>query len=241
MGFNFDFSSLNLSNVALDAITDKKEREFVQNARIKHKPVMYRNALKAANQIDPNEDYFFLVSGSFVFGDFIEALCDVHKLKPKKILVSTLGMNQENVDSLVNLVDYLDVGEVQLIVSSYFYGVERRPGKLIGYMMHEFRGKPISVSICGSHTKLCLFEDSACGNIVMAGSANLSSSSNLEQFSFSHDNEVFKFCKKMFSGIAKDFIIFDGSTGKARFEQKGQRGHSLADKVEEYIREERGL
>lgn len=237
MDFKFDFSSLDMSG-GFGSIQEKKEREFVKHAKIKHRPVMYENALAMAKQIDPSENYFAVVSGSFIFGDFIEAMCDVHDLQPEEIIISTLGMNSDNVDSIVNLVDYLGVGHVRLIVSNYFYSMERRPGKLIQYMMQEFKGKPISVAICASHTKLCLMQGTRYGNIVMAGSANLSSSDNLEQFSYTHDDGVFQFCKRICGGILRSWEIYDGATDKSRFEHKGLQGKTLASKVNEWIEED---
>lgn len=165
-------------------------------------------------------------------GDFIEALCDIHRLRPRRVLITTLGLNQNNVDSLVNLVDYLGAKEVGLVVSTYFYGTEKT--KLLPYMMEEFAGRPISVAVCASHTKICLMDSESAGKIVMFGSANLSSSDNLEEFALIHDGEVFAFCEQLITGVLRDFKIYDGLTRKARFEQKGNRSNKMFEKAIEY-------
>lgn len=231
-GISFDFSSLTFHPEDMPAFSDKKEKEFIRKAKIRHKPIIYKNALDMAQAMDIREEYFCLVSGSFIYGDFIEALCDIHRLRPRRVLITTLGLNQNNVDSLVNLVDYLGAKEVGLVVSTYFYDTEKT--KLLPYMMEEFAGRPMSVAVCASHTKICLIDSESAGKIVMFGSANLSSSDNLEEFALIHDGEVFAFCEQLITGVLRDFKIYDGLTRKARFEQKGNRSNKMFEKAIEY-------
>jgi len=234
----FDFSSLTFSRPESLSFSNKKERDFIAKARIRHAPVLYKHAKELVGNIDPDQDYFFLVPGSFIYGDFLEALCDTHQIRAKRIVISTLGMNRNNVDSLVNLVRFLNVGEIGLIVSTYFYSLER--WKLIPYMIQEFAGEPISVSVCASHTKMCLIErEDEKENIVMYGSANLSSSNNLEEFALIHDAGVFQFCNRLLSGVLRDFTVYDGRTRKARFEFDGENtGKKMTEKAEEYLMRE---
>jgi hypothetical protein len=211
-----DFSSLDFD---LDSIMphDSKEdieKEFIREARLNFEPVCFENAVKAAECIDINKDYFALVSGKFIFGDFIEALLYQKQLKPKRMYITTLGMSQENIDSIVNLT-VLGAQEVNLIVSGYFAGTERRG--LAPYMVKEFEGHNINVAVLASHCKLCLFECDE-GNFMIAGSANLSSSNNVEQFQIFHDDKVFRHCKRMLNNILKKHTVIRGKTGETIFE-----------------------
>ena len=168
-----------------------------------------------ARGIDITQDYFCLVSGGFIFGDLIEALCYVHDLKPKAVYLTTLGMSMDNADSIVNLVDCLGCEHVNLIVSNYFVAKERH--NLVPYLVQEFYGKPITVAVLASHMKICLIECDK-GNFSITGSANLSSSNNVEQFDLSHDAAKYSYIKSILDGIIADFTVIDGLTRATIFE-----------------------
>lgn len=97
----------------------------------KHQPEMlahkvkYKNALQLAKDIGSldkeGQRVFAVVDGSFIFGDFIEAYLVTHNLLAKRMVISTLSMSQENVDSLKNLLtgDYLE--KLDVVISDYFY------------------------------------------------------------------------------------------------------------------------
>ena len=68
--------------------------------------------------------------------------------------ITTLGMNQENIDSIVNMVQYLYCEELNLIVSHYFAGVERH--NLMAVMEEEFKGLNINIAVLQSHAKMCV-------------------------------------------------------------------------------------
>ena len=133
----FDFSSLSFDfDLFGDDDEDKETRELIKTAKLNFKPVVFENALEMAKTMDLTQDYFALVSGAFVFGDLLEALCWKKQLQPERLYVTTLGLSPDNVDSLVNMVDYLFVPEINLIISSYFASVERH--RNIPYMIEEF-------------------------------------------------------------------------------------------------------
>jgi hypothetical protein len=71
-------------------------------------------------------------------------------------------------------------------------------------MVREFSGKNINVAVLASHCKICLIESEQ-GNVIIAGSANLSSSNNVEQFQIMHDDKVFQSVKKMLDSIIKKY------------------------------------
>lgn len=180
-----------------------------------------------ADAIDYAEDYFALVSGSFIFGDFIEALCFKKELNPSVVYITTLGMGKDNVDSIVNLVDYLGCEKVNLLVSHYFAGTERHG--LMPYIRQEFAGRPIDVAVLQSHCKIALVF-SELGDVMISGSANLSSSSNVEQFIIMHDHTAIEYTKARLDNIMRRFTVFSGleskwtpqnnkgNTGKGAFE-----------------------
>ena len=213
-GIDFDFDFDIGMNQGDDP--EKKEKEFIRAAKLPYKPVCYKNAQDMVAGIDIREDYFCMVSGSFIFGDFLEALIDRYKIVVQRMYISTLGMSENNVDSIVNLCRYLHVKELNLIISGYFFGVERH--NLVPYMVREFSGLPISVAVVASHAKITLI-DFGVLKIVIHGSANLSSSRNLETFFITHDNDVYNYVHGIFGGIMERFKVVDGASGMTTFDR----------------------
>lgn len=143
----------------------------------------YSNAEDLARSITKLRDhrYFVVVNGSFVFGDFIEAFIVGNNLHVKNMTISTLSMSENNVDSLANLTNGKYVDKLNLIVSDFFYSHER--SNLIPYLYENLdKGNKFQLAAASTHCKICIFE-THCGHyVVIHGSANLRSSSNIEQF-----------------------------------------------------------
>lgn len=199
--FDFDFSSLSLLSFS------EPQPEKAPVPKLTYQPVAFENAEKMAREIDWNQDYICIVSGTFIFGDFIEALLYRKALKPSVMYIATLGMSENNIDSLVNCVDYLKCKKLNLLVSHYFAGVERH--KLIPYMEREFAGRPIDVAVLQSHMKMCIIR-SDLGDAAIIGSANLSSSNNVEQFTITHNPETIDFCESRIQNIMDRFTVIKG-------------------------------
>ena len=200
--FSFDFSSLDF---------DDPEEQKVELRKLNVRPVDFDNAEQLADAVEYGKDYFCFVSGSFIYGDFLEALCFKKHLDPDVVYITTLGMGKQNVDSIVNLVDYLHCKKVNLIVSHYFHRV--KCNDIIPYMFGEFKGKPIDVAALRSHCKISLVKSKK-GDCVMHGSANLSSSSNAEQFVIQTQPELVKYVQERLDEIMERFTIFRGMEEK---------------------------
>ena len=180
---------------------------------LKPKCVKYKNAQKFAREIDLDRATYALVTGRFVFGDFIEALVEAKSLKCSEIWLSTLGMGQNNIDSIGNIMYDYDVEKLNLIISNYFVSKEHRD--LMPYLMQELSGLNVDVAIAGIHAKIELRKAEE-RNIVVSGSANLSSSNNVEQFMIIDDKELYDFNKDLFVKIMENYKIWDGISGKNR-------------------------
>ncbi len=203
-GFSFDFSALTFDG----QVADQQEIP-----KLSTEPAAFENAEYMADSIDYSRDYFAFVPGNFIFGDFLEALIFKKRLVPSQVYITTLGMSRDNVDSIVNLVDYLGCKRVSLIVSHYFAGVERN--KLLPYMRQEFAGKPIDVAVLQSHCKIALIFSEK-GDVLVSGSANLSSSNNVEQFIIMHDRDTIAYVKKRLDNIMERFTVYIGAERKVR-------------------------
>lgn len=214
--FDFDFSSL--------SFTDPDNEQIKQAVpHLSLKPVMFDNAVNMANEIDYTKDYFAFVSGTFIFGDFIEALCFTKHLDPSVMYVSTLGMSKENIDSLVNLTMCLRCEKLNLLISNYYMGVERHNN--VPYFEQEFAGQPIDVAVLASHCKCALIR-SRKGDILITGSANLSSSNNVEQFVILHDSNLLDFVQGKFEYIFDRFTVYHGLDHKPHTDWSKNKGNT---------------
>lgn len=164
--------------------------------------VLYDNAQKMARELRLGfgERFDAFVSGSFIFGDFIEAYLTTQNACAKRMTISTLSMSQNNVDSLHTLMEKGYIEELNLIISVYFWGNER--SSLIPYIYKQLDiGDRFQLAVAGVHTKTVHFETLGGRKIIMHGSANLRSSGNIEQFTMEENPELYEFYDDHFNRI----------------------------------------
>jgi hypothetical protein len=213
MDFNADFNIGDFSG-ALELNTNFKTRYIKppKSVEISEHNLAYANAEDLAKSIKKLKDhrYFVIVNGSFIFGDFIEAFITLNNLHVKNLTISTLSLNENNVDSLANLLNGEYVDQLNLIVSDYFYSHER--SNLVPYLNKELdKGNKFQLAAASTHCKLCIFE-TYCGHyVVIHGSANLRSSSNIEQFVIEENKELYDFNNRYQDRILKKFKTINKS------------------------------
>ena len=199
----FDLEDVNLSDFNLMDGYEEETRIIKPTLRaLKKSQVIYDNAYKLAEDIDFNGGgrYDVIVSGNFIFGDFIEAFIKKNNAKVPRMTISTLSVSQDNVDSLVNLIVGGYVDELNLIVSAYFYSHERN--SLIPYIYQELdRDNKFQLAVAGIHTKTCHFETTGGKKIIIHGSADLRSSGNIEQFTIEDNAELYEFYDEIYNSI----------------------------------------
>ncbi len=167
------------------------------------------NLAKAIN-IEKNQRAHFILSGNFIFGDFIEAFFVAKNIKTKKLIISTLSMSQNNVDSLVNLFTGGYIDSLDLIISDYFFAHER--SQMIPYMLKELDLRDsFQLAVAGSHTKICIFKSVNKLKYVFHGSSNLRSSGCLEQLTIEENSELYDFYKEYHDKIIEEYKIINQS------------------------------
>jgi hypothetical protein len=199
--FNFDFPEFDFWNPQEEDDNTGIESEFEtryitppKTKGLKMNQMKYRNAEKLAFDLEMHKDsrYFVLVDGSFIFGDFIEALVVKNDWHVKRMMVITLSMNENNVDSLHNLIAGNYIDQLDLIVSAYFYSHERQT--LIPYIYQQLDiDDKFQLTACSTHCKFCTIETHTGQNIVIHGSANLRSSNNIEQIIVEDSEKLLNF------------------------------------------------
>lgn len=214
--FNIDFGNIELPDLDLDLFAgpgdddDKRmETRYMKPYRpdtFRQEDILYENALTLAKHLTLEKGQManVIVSGAFIFGDFIEAYITHHMAKVKRMTISTLSLSQENVDSLQNLLDNGYLGHLDLIISAYFYAHERHA--LVPYLYeHLDHQNRFQLSVCGSHMKTVHFETTGGKKIVIHGSANLRSSANIEQFTIEENPALFDFYEEVTRKIIDKF------------------------------------
>lgn len=173
--------------------------------------VRYEYAAELANGInhlDEGECVYGIVSGNFIFGDFIEAYVVDKNYYAEEMMIATLSLGQENVDSLANLLDGDYVGAMTLVVSDFWYAHERRKDGGVPYIMDVLgRHESFRFAAAGVHTKVCLIKTSCGKSLVMHGSSNLRSSRNIEQFCMENNPVLYDFNREWINRIAENFRI----------------------------------
>lgn len=210
-----DFGNFDIPDIDPAAFSfDPDEAADTENRYVKprlvpmrQEQVMYDNALDLARalRLGRGDRYDCLVSGSFIFGDFIEAFLTLNNCKATKMTITTLSLSQENVDSLRTLMEKGYVDRLDLLVSDYFYSHER--GGLIPYIYRELDlgGDRFQLAVAFVHTKTVHFATLGGKRIVIHGSANLRTSGNVEQFTIEENPELHDFYERAFAPVIERF------------------------------------
>jgi hypothetical protein len=205
-GFDFDMDSFSDEEVDMDMEFETRYIKPPKTKEISEINLKYSDAGKLAKEIkiEAQSRYFAVIAGSFYFGDFIEALIIENNWLVKEMTISTLSLNENNIDSLVNLIegDYLQ--KLNIIISDFFFSHERH--NLVKYMYQELdKDNRFQLAVAGTHCKLCIFK-TACGKyIVIHGSANLRSSGNIEQIVIEESKVLFDFNNKYQNAIISKY------------------------------------
>lgn len=169
----------------------------------------YSDAAKLAQAVElrPNMCFYCIVAGTFIFGDFIEAFLTERRIVAEEMTISTLSLNQNNVDSLAGLITAGYVKKLNLIVSGYFYSHEQN--RLIPYIYKHLDPEGFAncfqLAVADTHCKTTLIRTSLGHHITMHGSANLRSSSSVEQFCIEERKDLYDFNQQYQEQIITEF------------------------------------
>lgn len=222
-GIQADDLDLSLFDVRGEAEEYDEETRYTK-PKIFKKPkgfFAYDNALKLAGdlRLDFGERAEIIVNGSFIFGDFLEAYIIKQQACCKKLVISTLSLNQNNVDSLHNLLTHGWIKHLDLVISHYFYSMERHG--LIPYIYRQLDiENRFQLAVAFTHTKTVHFETLGGRKVVMHGSANLRSSGNLEQFTIEENAELYDFYDEAFSKIIAKYATIKDAPNRTQMWQE---------------------
>lgn len=223
---NYDF----FSDIEID-LSENFETRYISPPRTKlveDDCAVYDNAEKLAQQIDiqPGSRHYVFINGSFIAGDFIEALVVEKNYHVKKMTISTLSLSENNIDSLANLLDGGFVDELNLIVSDYFFAHERH--NLVKYIYEELdKENKFQLAVAGTHCKICIFETHCGKKITIHGSANLRSSGNIEQLEIEEGSMLYDFNNKVQDSIIDTYKTINKSIRRKKLWDAVKQGNTL--------------
>jgi hypothetical protein len=247
---DFEMPDLEFGDVGLEGLQDlnlnlfdvggKKyysEETRYMKAKIYPKPkgfFTYDNAEKLAKnlRIDFGERADVVVNGSFIFGDFIEAYLLANDAICKRMIVSTLSLGENNVDSFHNLIVNGWVEQLDLVVSHFFYSHER--WKIIPYVYKQLDiDNKFQLAVAFVHTKVICFETEGGRKIVIHGSANLRSSGNVEAFTIEENPELYDFYVNIYDGIIDRYATVNKASNRKELWQEIEGGNTNSSRKEE--------
>lgn len=222
---DFNIDDFDMSNVSTAENRYTKPKLYKPSSK-----VHIDNAQKLVKEISlkKNECMHFLLSGNFIMGDFIEALLVEKNIQVNELLLSTLGLSQNNIDSLEYLLKNDYVKELKLIISNYFYSHERQV--LIPYILEklDFENR-FDLLVIRNHTKIILFNIDDF-YVIIYGSGNLRSSNCIEQMTIQEDEELYKFYKQFFTDCESHSIIRKDVDNVSKNKQKQVNGDDSSKK-----------
>ena len=228
--FDFGLGGIEFDSELFDYVDQEeptKQEAYTRPVIMKPQTVCYEYALDFAEQLrlDNETETFAFVSGNFVFGDFVEALVDLGMLSVQRMSLMTLSLNDENIDSIRNIIEWQHVERLDLVVSDYWFAHERKAGGLVDYLFEELSVDwlELNVAVAAVHCKTWCIETRAGNRLTIQGSANLRSSRNIEQVHISPSRELFDFV----DGFTKKIIDVYNVANKGKSRIKGVRSGEL--------------
>ena len=199
--------------------------------------VSFANAEEFARQIslESGDRTFAWVSGSFIFGDIIEALMTARNVGIKKLHITSLSFSQENIDSLKNVMLMMgdELERLVLVLSGYQYSHEKF--NLVPYMYEELDDERniVQIAFGGWHCKIVEIETSSGHTISIHGSANLRSSNSIEQIMVEIDNkELHQFNVDIMERIAERFGTINYKAPHTRLKRiEGRQAWELSEEA----------
>ena len=200
--FSFEDGTVIADDFALTAQLDTRYHVPLKSRPIHPRLVIYEYAQQLAADLgplaEPGDRAHAVVSGQFIFGEFIEAWIKANNWLIPDLYLATLSLSGDNIDSIANLLHGDYVQRVHLTVSDYWYAHERGRNGLVPYAHKELdigaEGEDrLQLSVTGSHAKVTLMAPAEGGHYVLHGSANLRSSASIEQFALENDADLYQF------------------------------------------------
>lgn len=180
--------------------------------------VKSKNAADMADRINLEKDcrIYAIIDGNFIFFDLVWEIIKKYGVKLEKLSISTLSLSDDNVNALSVLIEEGYIKKLDLIVSDYFYSHEKN--NLVKYIYEQLDQTDdcFQFASASTHTKIITFVTEKGTKFVIHGSANLRSSSNLEQILIEQSDAVYDFFTEMHDNIIDTYKTIDKSVRRTK-------------------------
>lgn len=229
---NIDFTGFTLKAESFGNDLNSRYIKPKKHKYLRESLLYFENAQKLAKDINlEGEDCIFcIVDGSFVYGDFIEAIFYEKNIFTENLQISTLSMSYQNIISLKNLLKGGFVGKLDLIISDYFFAHERRGLIPDIYKELDFDNR-FQLAVVSSHMKVATFKTELGKNYVISGSANLRSSNCIEQITIEDNKELFQFIENHNNKILSKYQTINKSIRGKELWQTVEVAEKVAEKT----------
>lgn len=154
-----------------------------------------------------------IVPGNFIFGDLLEALIIGRGIDADELVISTLSISQDNVDSLKTIMLARPSMKLSMVVSGYFYSHYKYD--LVPYIYRELdMDDRFQIAFTNTHMKIALISSRKGTRYTLTGSANMRSSSSLEQFDMDEGMERYEFFHSALMALVDKYRTIDYTVPK---------------------------
>ena len=169
--------------------------------------VHFDHAMEMARKVDLSGKTrtYAWVSGSFIFGDILEALWRQRNIDIKEVSIASLSISEENIDSWAGLLAQGNIERFNLVCSAYFYSHYKFD--LIPYLYQQLgNDQRVQIAFGAYHMKIITLETHHGNTLTIHGSANMRSSANVEQIMVEPNNrELHDFNARMITDICDKY------------------------------------
>lgn len=205
-----DILSIELDDIDFDfeIEADENTNKFIklQNHNISGKDILWDNAYMLAYNIhiQRGECIYVNLDGNFVFGDFVGAFITANSLQVEELTIISLSGGIDNFEMMDELINSGYVEKINLVLSNYFLRTEQKKHtptiKYLSQLVTK-HGQKFNVYYADNHSKSVLIKTKQGGHVCIHGSANLRSSSNIEQMIIQENKELYEFNYKFFNSL----------------------------------------
>lgn len=189
-----------------------KKKPINDFIKIKHKiidkKVHYKKAYDLVKdiKIKKGETVYCLLTGDFVFGDFIGGFIQENNLEVKELTIISLSGGKHMYEMFEELIIQKWVKKLNLVLSEYYLRTEITKHSPTVKQLSEYSKKhknKFNIFYTNTHQKIVLIETVKGGKVTIHGSANLKSSQSLEQLMIQENKELYDFNYKYFKSLKK--------------------------------------
>lgn len=143
-------------------------------------------------RLDPDHTLHIVSNGSFDYWNLVVRLIELHEIQQATFYGTTWTMNDQNTQSLLELIDTGRIAKATMMVGLYF--LHREP-VVADTLKEGLEGRAQRFMAHDNHAKVVLLQSQQ-DYLVIEGSANFTSNPRIEQYVLNNDKDLYEFHKE---------------------------------------------